>query len=154
MKNLYVIVNLVGLLLVGCDQKPIENTEIDIEWYEAAHSIDDYKRMQPGRPILAIFISDWDLVGAVQRKILEDDVSKGIMKGSDFLCLWYKSTDKDDLGIKEMHRLKRSHFPFAVLVDGSGGDDIFYTTPVDKGDIYDFLREARKVAEQVEASDR
>ncbi|BDS05360.1 hypothetical protein NT6N_04000 [Oceaniferula spumae] len=149
------MISVIALVSCGCTRNAAkEEASVNIEWHEATYGLEEYKEMQPGRPILALFVSDWDLTGQIHRKVFEDETSMEILKGSRFLCIWYDCTEPDSLGMRELKRLKQLALPVTVFVDGSSAEDRFIDTPVNNEKIYDLLRNLRIVAEQVAASDR
>lgn len=100
--------------------------------------------MQPGRPILAVFNADWGVMGALQRKILEEEEYLNILSESRFLCLWYDATTPDSLAHTEISRLNQNSIPFAVVVDGSSGLETVHHLPVNKDEMMTFLRSLKQ----------
>ena len=141
---------LATLLLVGCDRKVSEEPDLNearVVWFDAEYSLEEYKRMQPGRPIFAVFAPDIDILEQLLRREMEDEVCSNLLKDSNYLYLWYDCRGTDSLGKNEMESLDRVVFPFSVFVDESAETHLF-TTPTKKEEIHEFIRNIRKNAEQ------
>lgn len=99
----------------------------------------EYHKLQPGRPILAVFVTAWDLMGQLQRKILEDEKNIALIPEAGALCLFYDSTEEDSLGRQEMKRLGREYFPCWALVDREGCVRLIEESPFTEETIHRFL---------------
>ena len=123
MKTLSMFLILFIISIVGCQQRSAPavtdaHWKPEIEWNDAQYSIEDYKRMQPHRPILAVFSSKWEPPPVI---LLKEKRFMEILREDQFLCLNYESTAPDSIGQVELKRQGyQSHHVFSSAFQIAG----------------------------------
>ncbi|MFT6178759.1 MAG: hypothetical protein ACI8UZ_001769 [Akkermansiaceae bacterium] len=66
----HVLAILFFLFFSGCTEEPFE---IRVEtWHEFDRSINEYRNLQPDRPILVFYTADWDMMGQLAQKYVSE----------------------------------------------------------------------------------
>ncbi|MCU0796230.1 MAG: hypothetical protein MUF31_09880 [Akkermansiaceae bacterium] len=115
------------IVLISCSERTNQGrspdpsaAQVNFKWYEAQYSLAKYKEMQPGRPIIALFVHKWDVPTAF--KVLRDSDVISRLQRENFLCLTYESTNDQSLGAQEMRRLEHRSFPLIFASIPHRGD--------------------------------
>ena len=121
------IILLVMIVSSSCSERPNKGSspdsskeQVNFQWHEAQYSLAEYKEMQPGRPIIALFVHKWDVPIAI--KVLKDSNVMSRLQRENFLCLTYESTNDQSLGAQEMRRLEHRSFPLIFASIPHRGD--------------------------------
>lgn len=145
MKTLSTVLLLI--VLTSCERRSVPAAtsfeKPEIEWHDAHYSIEDYKRMQPHRPILAIFTHKWDYPIA---QVLKKKKFMDILKKNTFLCLNYESTAPESIGQVEMKKLGHENFPLAFVSIPNLGDSL-HTFEYSEDELLVFVNKISKEAE-------
>jgi len=135
--------------MAGCQKRPAPavadaHWKPEIEWNDAEYSIEDYKRMQPHRPILAVFSSKWEPPPVI---LLRGKKFMDILREGQFLCLNYESTAPDSIGQAELKRRGyQSPHVFVVSIPDRG--DSHYPLTYAEDELLAFVKKISKEAVQ------
>jgi thiol:disulfide interchange protein len=103
----------------GKAKEPTKKTGTSIEWITATNALEYYTAETPDRPVVALFTSDWDLVGELFKKHIE--VHKdSLFPDNTPKFIVYDCTKDDSIGQEQLTDAGVRYRPVLFVSYGGG----------------------------------
>jgi len=135
--------------VIGSCEKAADSTDVEvasIEWIEASEALEDYAGGTSDQPVVALFTMDWDLIGKMFKKRIEENQAS-LFPNATAKFIEYDCTEEDSIGLEQLTEAGIAYLPVVFVSYGGGWKHTGLPNDVldDPNSEDDYLQELRRV---------